>query len=73
MSEYTRLRELKKIIRKHCYHYYIENAPIISDLEFDTFMTELYRIEAIHPEWITENSPTQLVSGGVFLFFENKK
>ena len=54
-----RLEELRKTIRKHNYHYYVLNDPLISDYEYDQLMHELKRIEQDHPEWITPDSPTQ--------------
>lgn len=58
-----RLEALKKEIRQHNVRYYNEDAPIISDAEYDALMRELKEIEAAHPEWITEDSPTQMVGG----------
>lgn len=54
-----RLEELKQQIRAHSYRYYVLNAPIISDAEYDALMRELREIEAAHPEWVTADSPTQ--------------
>ncbi len=54
-----RYEELKQEIRYHNYRYYVLNAPVISDAEYDRLMAELRRIEAEHPEWVTPDSPTQ--------------
>lgn len=56
-----RIDELKKLISENNEHYYIENAPVISDYEFDMLMQELASIEKAHPELITPDSPTQRV------------
>lgn len=58
-----RLEALKKEIREHNIRYYNEDAPTISDAEYDALMRELKEIEAAHPEWITEDSPSQRVGG----------
>lgn len=55
----SRYEELKSEIGKHNYLYHVKDAPIISDLEFDKLLSELKRIEAEHPDWITSDSPTQ--------------
>ena len=46
------------------HRYYAEDAPTLSDAEYDALMHELERIEAEHPELITQNSPTQRVGAG---------
>ncbi len=56
-----RIEKLKKEIRFHEYKYYVENAPVISDFEFDKLLKELERLESIYPEFITDDSPTQRV------------
>jgi len=51
--------ELKAQINAHNYRYHVQDAPIISDLEYDRLLNELKRIESDHPDWITPDSPTQ--------------
>lgn len=58
-----RIKELRSLIRRYDYHYYVLDDPIISDVEYDALMTELRALEAAHPELITPDSPTQRVSG----------
>jgi len=53
--------QLCEEIWEHNRHYYVENAPIISDLEFDKLLHKLIAIEKEHPEWIFPGSPTQKV------------
>lgn len=43
--------------------YYNQDEPEISDLEYDTLMQQLKKIELIHPEWVTKDSPTQKIGG----------
>ncbi len=56
-----RIIELRKLLEYHNNKYYIDNAPEISDREFDELMHELERLEAIYPEMYDVNSPTQRV------------
>ncbi|MEO1751078.1 NAD-dependent DNA ligase LigA [Thiofaba sp. EF100] len=58
-----RLLELRREIARHDYAYYVLNAPIIPDAEYDRLMRELLKIEAGHPEWVTPDSPSQRVGG----------
>jgi DNA ligase (NAD+) len=60
-----RLIELRDAIRDHNYRYHVLDAPIITDGEFDELLNELRQIEAVHPEWITPDSPSQRVGGEV--------
>ncbi|NGX54810.1 MAG: DNA ligase [Chlamydiae bacterium] len=54
-------RQLCAEIWEHNWHYYVENAPVISDREFDRLLAILIAIERDHPEWIFPGSPTQRV------------
>lgn len=58
-----RIAELRTLIRRYDYHYYVLDDPIVSDAEYDALMAELRALEAAHPELITPDSPTQRVSG----------
>ena len=61
MNEEERIIELRDELHAHNYRYYVENAPEISDQEFDALMRELQELEARHPEMHDDNSPTQRV------------
>jgi len=58
-----RVRHLREVIEYHTRKYYIDNAPEISDHDFDMLMKELERLEAEHPELASPNSPTKRVGG----------
>ncbi len=60
-----RLSELREQINFHNYRYHVLDDPVVSDAEYDRLLSELKRIEAEHPEWITPDSPTQRVGGQV--------
>ncbi|OBK74091.1 DNA ligase (NAD(+)) LigA [Mycobacterium sp. 1274761.0] len=61
-----RWQELADQVREHQFRYYVRDAPIISDAEFDTLLRELQGLEDEHPELRTPDSPTQLVGGAGF-------
>jgi DNA ligase (NAD+) len=61
-----RWRELADEVRQHQFRYYVRDAPIISDAEFDKLLRELQSLEDDHPELRTPDSPTQLVGGAGF-------
>ena len=52
---------LRAELHRHNHNYYVLNAPEISDKEFDDLMRELQDLEAAHPEYMDENSPTMRV------------
>lgn len=58
-DELKELDRLRGELHLHNHHYYIENAPVISDREFDILMHRLEELEARHPEAFDPNSPTQ--------------
>lgn len=45
--------------------YYDEDAPLVSDEEYDRAMVELIELEQAHPEWLRPDSPSQRVGGQV--------
>lgn len=57
------LAALRKEIKYHSNLYYNNDAPEISDYEFDQLMLKLKKLEAEYPELITKTSPTQMVGG----------
>ncbi|MGA7134850.1 MAG: NAD-dependent DNA ligase LigA [Mycobacterium sp.] len=61
-----RWRELADEVREHQFRYYVRDAPIISDADFDVMLRSLAVLEDEHPELRTPDSPTQLVGGAGF-------
>jgi DNA ligase (NAD+) len=59
-------RDLADEVREHQFRYYVRDAPIISDAEFDQLLRRLAALEEQHPELRTPDSPTQLVGGAGF-------
>lgn len=65
-----RVTELSEQLNAHNYNYYVLNAPVISDQEFDFLLKELEQIELQFPELKSPNSPTQRVGGDITDKFE---
>jgi DNA ligase (NAD+) len=61
-----RWQELAEEVREHQFRYYVKDAPVISDAEFDKLFKELAELEDRHPELRVPDSPTQLVGGAGF-------
>ncbi|GAB2997584.1 NAD-dependent DNA ligase LigA [Mycobacterium bourgelatii] len=59
-------QELAEEVREHQFRYYVRDAPIITDAEFDQMLRRLEALEQQHPELRTPDSPTQLVGGAGF-------
>ena len=59
----ARMRQLEALIRHHDRLYYIEDAPEISDAEYDALVQELRALEAAHPEWASPDSPLRRPGG----------
>ncbi|MCS7242701.1 MAG: NAD-dependent DNA ligase LigA [Candidatus Caldatribacterium sp.] len=57
------IERLREIIRYHDYRYYVLNSPEISDDEYDALMRKLQELEALFPDLVTPDSPTQRVGG----------
>src|SRR6478672_6739379 len=58
-----RLQELRQLMAKYSYEYYVLDEPSVSDAIYDGLMRELKGLEAEYPELITPDSPTQRVGG----------
>ena len=66
----VRAAELRRLIERARERYYLEDAPELSDAEYDALENELKELEARHPELITPDSPTQVVGGRASETFE---
>lgn len=56
-----RIEELKAILWENSHKYYVDNAPTMSDYEYDQLMHELESLESQYPEFATPDSPTRRV------------
>jgi len=65
MAELTKIKkrveDLRAEINEHNYRYYVLDAPVISDAQYDRLLRELQELEAQHPGLVTPDSPTQRV------------
>lgn len=57
----SKIEELRKRLWDYSKRYYVDNAPVISDMEFDALMHELENLEKQWPEFYSPDSPTQKV------------
>lgn len=71
IEDIRRMRELEELLDYHSRKYYIDNAPEISDFEFDALLRELQELEAKHPEEADPNSPTKRVGSDLTNSFES--
>ena len=62
-QDFDRARALREEIERLNHHYYVLDAPLVPDAEYDRLFRELQEIEARHPELLTADSPTQRVGG----------
>ncbi len=68
-----RIEELRKLLHRYNYEYYVLDRPSISDYQFDMLMKELEELEKEWPEFYDPNSPTQRVGGTVTKIFPVKR
>lgn len=68
-----KIEELSKELEQHNYLYYIKDAPVISDYEFDLKLEELQKLESDYPELRDPHSPTQRVGGDITKDFPTVK
>ncbi|MBT8282119.1 MAG: NAD-dependent DNA ligase LigA [Muriicola sp.] len=65
MTPEERIQALRKELHDHNYRYYVLDAPVISDYEFDLKLKELHALEDAHPQFKDASSPTMRVGGAV--------
>lgn len=71
MDEIIReIESLRATLEEHSRRYYIEDAPTITDYEYDMLMRRLRELEQAHPELITPDSPTRRVGGAPVAGFD---
>jgi len=68
-----RIAELRSLVQYHEDRYYGDDAPEITDAEFDALVLELRDLEAQHPELVTDASPTQRPGSAVTSTFTKVK
>ncbi len=68
-----RAAQLRAEIERYAHAYYVLDAPLVPDAEYDRLFRELQALEAQHPELLTPDSPTQRVGGRVLEGFASVK
>ena len=64
------MKYLRDYLNEQGYLYYVLDAPVISDYEYDRLNRRLEELEAEHPEEVTHDSPTQRVGGKILEGFQ---
>ena len=63
MSVKERIDEIRALLEKYNYEYYVLDNPSVSDAEYDRLMQELIMLETENPEYQSPLSPSQRVGG----------
>jgi DNA ligase (NAD+) len=71
MSLKEQIEELRRLIQHHNNRYYVLDDPEISDAEYDRLMRQLETLEQQHPEFLTQDSPTQRVGAEALKAFSS--
>ena len=71
MKDEARLAQLRELIHHHNYRYHVLDEPEIADAEYDALFDELVELEALHPELITPDSPSQRVGAAPLTEFSS--
>lgn len=61
MSVEQQINELRQLLNLYNHKYYVENAPVVSDYEFDSLLRQLQDLERDNPQFDDPNSPTKRV------------
>jgi len=69
-TDSTNVPDLRKILNYLDWKYYVQDSPVLADVEYDKLFRMLKHIEAAHPELVTEDSPTQRVARGLSSSFQ---
>ena len=57
------IQQLRKILERYNYEYYVLDNPTVPDSEFDRVFQQLQSLEQANPQYITDTSPTQRIGG----------
>ena len=71
MSIEKQIKELREKLNHYNHLYYVENAPTVSDYEFDCMLRQLQELEQQHPEFADPNSPTARVGSDLSNAFKS--
>lgn len=65
-----RIETLRELLNEYGHHYYVLDAPLVSDAEYDQLLQELLSLEQQFPDLVTDDSPTVRVGGEPLPFFK---
>lgn len=65
-----KIAELRNLLNRYGYEYYVLDQPSVPDSEYDLRLRELVELEEMYPDMITPDSPTQRVGGKPLEGFE---
>ena len=65
----TEIEQLRAELSRHAHAYYEQDAPEISDYEYDALMRRLEELEQQHPDFYSPDSPSQRVGGSASVKF----
>ena len=65
-----RIAELKQLLERYNEEYYVQDAPTVTDYEYDMLMRELETLEGEYPQFAAADSPTRHVGGTASRTFE---
>ncbi|MDY5627785.1 MAG: NAD-dependent DNA ligase LigA [Clostridia bacterium] len=63
--------ELKNLLNKYSYEYYVLDKPTVTDYEYDMLLRKLIKMEEENPDIIAPDSPSQKVGGKILKGFES--
>lgn len=69
-SVVARVEQLRNLLNKYAYEYYVLDTPSVTDYEYDILYRELLSIEEKYPELVTPDSPSKRVGGVIKQGFE---
>ncbi len=69
-DEIMRIYQLRELLDKYNYEYYVLDNPSVDDFEYDNLMNELLQLEKQHPDIPNDVSPTNRVGGEALNSFE---
>lgn len=70
MDIQAKIQQLRDQLNLWSHQYYDQDAPTVSDYEYDMALREMEELEAAHPEYLTPDSPTQRVGGQALDMFQ---
>lgn len=72
-SAMQELVTLKETLNHYAHHYYVLDAPVVPDAEYDRLFKRLQQLESLYPELLDPNSPTQRVGGAAVEAFASHR